>query len=98
VLATGGGSVMREKNRKILRKSGYIIFLDTSVNQQMERLKHDKKRPLLRTENPRERLQKLLDERKPIYLELADLRIPTDRKYARRVANEIIPQLPDNLT
>jgi shikimate kinase len=98
VLATGGGSVMREENRKILRKSGYIIFLDTSVNQQMERLKHDKKRPLLRTENPRERLQKLLDERKPIYLKLADLRIPTDRKYARRVANEIIPQLPDNLT
>ena len=97
VLATGGGSVTREENREMLRASGFIIFLDTSVNQQLERLKHDKKRPLLQTENPRERLEALLADRKPIYQELADLRIPTDRKFARKVANEIIPQLPDYL-
>lgn len=97
VLATGGGSVTRKENRDILKKAGFIIFLDTSVNQQMERLKHDKKRPLLQTENPRERLNKLLEERKPLYIELADLRIPTDRKYARKVAAEIIPLLPSYL-
>ncbi len=97
VLATGGGSVTREENRKMIRAAGFIIFLDTSVNQQLERLKHDKKRPLLQTENPRERLEALLSERKPIYLEMADLRIPTDRKFARKVANEIIPQLPEYL-
>ncbi len=97
VLATGGGSVTRQENRKLLRSSGFIIFLDTSVDQQLERLKHDKKRPLLQTDNPRERLQKLLTERKPLYLELADLRIPTDRKYARKVAAEIYPKLPDYL-
>jgi len=98
VLATGGGSVTREENRRLLRSSGFIIFLDTSGNQQMERLKHDKKRPLLQTENPRERLEKLLAERKPLYLELADIRIPTDRKFARKVASEIILKLPDYLT
>jgi shikimate kinase len=98
VIATGGGSVTRPENRALLRSAGFIIFLDTSVNQQMERLKHDKKRPLLRTENPRQRLEKLLEERKPLYLELADLHVKTDRKYARRVANEIIPKLPDYLT
>ena len=65
--------------------------------QQMERLKHDKKRPLLQTENPRERLESLLAERKPLYLELADLRIPTDKKFARKVAAEIVPQLPSYL-
>lgn len=97
VLATGGGSVLREENRKLLRASGYIIFLDTSVNQQMERLKHDKKRPLLQTDNPREKLEKLLAERKPIYLELADMRIQTDRKFARKVAAEIVPKLPKHL-
>jgi len=97
VLATGGGSVTRAENRALLRKSGFIIFLDTSVTQQLERLKHDKKRPLLQTENPRERLEALLAERKPLYLELADLRIPTDRKFARKVATEIIPKLPDYL-
>ncbi len=94
VLATGGGAVTRKENRELLQKSGFIIFLDTSVEQQLERLQHDKKRPLLQTENPRERLEKLLAERKPLYLKLADLRIPTDRKFARKVAAEIIPQLP----
>lgn len=97
VLATGGGAVTREENRRLLKQSGFIIFLDTSVDQQMERLQHDKKRPLLQTENPRERLEKLLQERKPLYLELADLRVPTDRKFARKVAAEIIPQLPPYL-
>lgn len=98
VLATGGGSVTRPENRELLKSSGFIIFLDTSVNQQMQRLKHDKKRPLLHTDNPRQRLEQLLQQRKPIYLKMADLRIPTDRKYARKVAAEIIPNLPDYLT
>ncbi len=97
VLATGGGSVLREENRRLLKERGYIVFLDTSVGQQMERLRHDKKRPLLQTENPRERLEKLFEERHPIYLELADLHLRTDGKYARKVANEIIHLLPDEL-
>ena len=97
VIATGGGSVMRQENQRIL-SDGFIIFLDTSVNQQMARLRHDKKRPLLQTDNPREKLEKLFAERKPIYIDLADLRIKTDRKFARKVAAEIIPQLPSNLT
>ena len=97
VIATGGGSVMRQENQRIM-SDGFIIFLDTSVNQQMARLRHDKKRPLLQTDNPREKLEKLFAERKPIYIDLADLRIKTDRKFARKVASEIIPQLPSNLT
>ncbi len=97
VLATGGGSVAREENRKLLSR-GYIIFLDTTVKQQLERLRHDKKRPLLQTENPAERLENLLSARMPYYIDLADLRIKTNRKYARQVASEIIHQLPHNLT
>ncbi len=97
VIATGGGSVMREENQKLLKQQGYIIFLDTSVNQQMHRLQRDKKRPLLQTENPRERLESLLQERRPIYLDLADLAVKTDRRVARRLAQDIINQLPENL-
>ncbi len=97
VLATGGGAVTRKENRNILMKAGFIIFLDTSVNQQLERLRHDKKRPLLQTENPRQKLEEILHERKPIYLEMADLRIPTDGKFARKVATEIYSQLPEYL-
>ena len=97
VVATGGGSVLREENRALLRSKGYIIFLDTSVNQQLQRLRRDKKRPLLQTENPRERLENLFDARRPIYLDLADLAIKTDRKLARKLASDIISRLPEHL-
>ncbi len=97
VIATGGGSVLRQENQRLLKQKGYIVFLDTTVNQQMQRLRRDKKRPLLQTENPRERLEALLAERRPIYLDLADLTIKTDKRVARRLAADIINQLPDNL-
>ncbi len=97
VVATGGGSVLREENQALLRSRGYIIFMDTTVNQQMQRLRRDKKRPLLQTENPRERLEAMFESRRPIYLDLADLAVKTDRKQARRMASEIITQLPGQL-
>jgi shikimate kinase len=97
VIATGGGSVLRRQNQQLLKQKGYIVFLDTTVNQQMQRLQRDKKRPLLQTENPRQRLESLLLERRPIYLDLADLAVKTDKRMARRLATDIIDQLPDNL-
>lgn len=95
VIATGGGSVLREENQALLKSRGYIIFLDTSVNQQLQRLRRDKKRPLLQTENPRERLEALFELRRPIYQSLADLSVKTDRRLARKLATDIIDQLPE---
>lgn len=97
VVATGGGSVLRDENQALLKQKGYIVFLDTSVSQQLQRLRRDKKRPLLQTENPRERLDALLEQRRPIYLELADLLVKTDKRMARKLAADIIKQLPDYL-
>lgn len=97
VIATGGGSILRKQNQALLRSRGYIVFLDTTVNQQLQRLRRDKKRPLLQTENPRERLEALFVERRPIYLDLADLAVETDRKQARKLASEIINHLPGHL-
>ena len=97
VIATGGGSVLRSENRQLLKQKGYIVFLDTTVNQQMQRLRRDKKRPLLQAENPRERLVTMFAERRPIYLDLADLAVKTDKRMARRLASDIINQLPENL-
>jgi shikimate kinase len=97
VIATGGGSVLRKQNQNLLRSRGYIVFLDTTVNQQLQRLRRDKKRPLLQTENPRQRLEALFVERRSIYLDLADLAVETDRKQARKLASEIINQLPRHL-
>jgi len=97
VIATGGGSVMRSENQQMLKQKGFIVFLDTSLNQQMQRLRRDKKRPLLQTGNPRARLEALLVERRPVYLDLADLVVKTDRRVARRLAADIIDRLPENL-
>ena len=97
VIATGGGSVLRQENQQLLKQKGYIIFLDTSVKQQLQRLRRDKKRPLLQTDNPRERLEALFEARHPIYLDLADLAVKTDKRVARRLAADIINQLPENL-
>jgi len=97
VVATGGGSVLRPQNQQLLKQKGFIIFLDTSVAQQLRRLARDKKRPLLQTENPRERLEAMFAERHPIYLDLADLAVKTDKRVARRQAADIINQLPENL-
>lgn len=97
VIATGGGSVMRKENQALLRSNGFIIFLDASVNQQMHHLRRDKKRPLLQTDDPRGRLERLLEVRRPIYLDLADLTVKTDDRVARKLAIDIITQLPDSL-
>ena len=97
VIATGGGSVLRGENQQLLKQQGYIVFLDTSLNQQMQRLRRDKKRPLLQTEDPRARLEALFKQRRPIYLDLADLVVKTDKRVARRLANDIIQQLPESL-
>ena len=97
VIATGGGSILRKENQALLRSRGYIIFLDTSVNQQLQRLRRDKKRPLLQTENPRQQLEILFESRHPIYLGLADLAVKTDRKLARNLASDIIYQRPQQL-
>ena len=97
IIATGGGSVIREENQMLLKSNGFVIFLDTPVNQQMHRLRRDNKRPLLQTDNPRQRLESLLEIRRPIYLDLADLIVKTDRRLARKLANDIITQLPESL-
>ncbi len=98
VIATGGGAVLRKENQSLLKQRGYIIFLDTTVSQQLYRLRHDKKRPLLQTENPKQKLQALFEERHPIYASLADLVVKTDRRVARKLATDIIGRLPERLT
>lgn len=76
VLATGGGAVMREENRALLRK-GCIIYLKAEVDELFVRVSKDTNRPLLQTANPKEKLRQLLELRHPIYSQLADLTVET---------------------
>lgn len=97
VLATGGGAVLDPGNRICLSNQGFVIYLETSVPEQLHRIGKDPNRPLLQTENPAARLQELLAQRDPLYREIADLMITTDGCHARQITREILRQLPYNL-
>ncbi|MFO8025583.1 shikimate kinase, partial [Thiohalophilus sp.] len=93
VLATGGGAVLYEQNRQHLKERGTVIYLQARVGQLLERTHKDKNRPLLQTADPEARLQALLTEREPLYLELADLVVRTGQGSVRSVAESILQKL-----
>jgi len=93
VLATGGGAVTVAENRRNLAARGYVIYLSCSVDQQYDRTAKDRNRPLLQTDDPRARLEELMEVRDPLYRETADLVVNTDKRSATSVAKEIIESL-----
>lgn len=98
VLATGGGVVMREANRRALHDRGTVVYLLTPVAVQLERTARDRNRPLLRTADPRGRLTELMELRDPLYRETAHIIMPTSGGSAREVALKIIHALADRET
>jgi len=93
MLATGGGAVMDELNRQHLAARGRVIYLHTSVEQQLQRTAHDRNRPLLQTANPKQKLQELMAVRDPLYREIADWVIETDGCRARDVVQKIVQKI-----
>ncbi|MCB1755656.1 MAG: shikimate kinase AroK [Gammaproteobacteria bacterium] len=96
VLATGGGSVLRPENRKLLAGRGVVIYLHVNLKEQFLRISNDKNRPLLQTDDPRATLRKLMTERAPIYESLADFRVNSNGRNMRYVVERIIKFLQKN--
>ncbi|MBS0431735.1 MAG: shikimate kinase [Proteobacteria bacterium] len=76
VLATGGGAVLDARNREWLKARGFVVWLQTDVEQQLQRLSRDRQRPLLQSTDRREKLEELARARDPLYREIADLAVP----------------------
>ena len=95
VLATGGGVILREDNRKALHERGFVIYLETSVNELLHRLRNDTKRPLLAGGNPREKLEALASKRVPLYESIAHLTVSSARQSAQALTLSIIERLPE---
>jgi shikimate kinase len=93
VLATGGGAILDPQNRNHLGARGFVIYLHTSVEQQLSRTRKGRDRPLLATDDPRAALEALMAAREPLYREIADLTVDTDGRKVRAVANEILERL-----
>jgi shikimate kinase len=93
VLATGGGAVINAANRAALAERGVVVYLATSVNQQIERTRHARHRPLLHDTDPELRLKELMERRAELYAQIADLTIATDGRRVQLVAEEIHREL-----
>ena len=93
VLATGGGAILLADNRQVLSERGCVVYLETSVAQQADRVKQGRTRPLLTNVDTPSKLQQLMQERAPLYRGIADIVVSTDGRRVRTVAEEILQQL-----
>ena len=93
VLATGGGAVLDPRTRDRLRERGRVVYLRTSVNQQLMRTRHSSHRPLLANPDPRGTLERLMAERAPLYEDMAAVCVDTDGRKVKAVVEEIVGRL-----
>lgn len=93
VLATGGGAVLREANRRVLSSRADVVYLRSTPEELMRRLRHDTHRPLLQVNDPLRRLRELFEERDPLYRDCARFVIETGRPSVKILTGMILMQL-----
>lgn len=93
VLATGGGAILDPDTRRILRHRGVVVYLQTSIEEQLRRTRRDRNRPLLQTGDPETRLRQLMAEREHLYRETAHVVVDTGAGGVPQLAKEIIQAL-----
>lgn len=93
VLSTGGGTVLRDANRQMLRSRGWVVYLKSNPAELFRRLRHDKTRPLLQVADPLQKLKDLYQVRDPLYREVAHHVLETGRPTVSALVNNIAMQL-----
>ena len=93
VLATGGGAVLQPGNRQVLSARGLVVYLRATPADLWQRLRRDKHRPLLKADNPRQRVFDLVEQRDPLYMEIADFVVSTGRQPVDVAVDSIIDWL-----
>ena len=96
IISTGGGLPMREENRELLKKLGTVVFLRIKPETVYDRLKGDNTRPLLKKAGPMKEIRRLLELRKPVYQECADITVDVDGKDFEEIISEIIDRTGKN--
>ncbi len=90
IISVGGGTPLREENRKLLHQLGTVLYLKVSAETVYERLRGDNTRPLLQGDDPMEKIRNLLERRSSIYEEAADAVVIGDGKKPAKVLKEIL--------
>jgi shikimate kinase len=92
VISVGGGMPVREENRSLLKRLGCVVYLVTSKQTILGRVKGDGSRPLLKGEDLEAKVDRLMRERESLYKQAAHLEIQTDGRSVRKVAQIIWQQ------
>jgi shikimate kinase len=93
VIATGGGAILLPENRNRLTQRGRTVYLKTGIEQQLDRTRQGRQRPLLYTDDPEARLRELMEERAHLYESSASVTVVTDDRQVRAVVDEIVQRL-----
>lgn len=98
VIATGGGVVLAEENRRSIASHGTVVYLHARPPNLWQRVRHDRNRPLLATADPRKKLEELYAERDPLYREVADIVIDTGKQSVQTLAKDLLARLEATCT
>jgi shikimate kinase len=93
VVATGGGAILDPENRRLMRDNGTVVYLRARVEHLWERTRHDTHRPLLATPDPKGTLERLLQERDPLYREVAHVIMDTGQQSAATILDRVVGAL-----
>jgi shikimate kinase len=93
VLATGGGVVLAEQNRALLKQSGIVVYLRANVHDLWHRTRHDRNRPLLQTSDPYGKLMEIYQHRDPLYREVADIVIQSGRQSVHNLMLHLVEEI-----
>ncbi len=97
VIATGGGAILDPQSRERLRSRGRVVYLRTTIEQQLARTRHGTGRPLLNNDDPRGTLERLMALRAPLYDEVATVTVDTDGRKVKTVVDQILHALGEPL-
>ncbi len=97
VIATGGGIILRESNRQVMRKSGKVIYLRASAQLLWSRLQGNRARPLLNAPDPQSKITELLEARGPLYTAEADFIVDVGAEPASKMARRLQTLLQPDL-
>jgi shikimate kinase len=93
VVATGGGAILAEENRRAIAARGTVVYLHARPAHLWQRVRHDRNRPLLATPEPQKKLEELYATRDPLYREVADFVVDTGKQSVPALAKELLARL-----
>jgi len=93
VLATGGGAVLAEQSRELMRQNGIVIYLKANVHDLWQRTRHDRNRPLLQTADPYAKLTELFQQREPLYRQVADIVMQSGKQSAHALMLQLVDEI-----